>query len=428
MINTRPACLAPWRALSIKANGDVGPDAQYGSRYGNLFQNDLDEILKSKDAVDLKRDFVEGRFGQYCGSCEKKEKTVGHSRRLFFEHTIKPLMTSQDLDTLDEPDIYYLDLNLSNTCNLKCRMCNSVSSTSWISDEKVLLSKGVRTYHRPKDNRPVKIELNKVLEIFKNPKPFRNLKYLALRGGEPLLEIENIKVLEKFIEWDLAKNITLDISTNGSVISDDIKSLMEEFRETHLYLSIEGAGPLYNYIRGGDKFSIADLENKIKIFRSISNVTIIFAVTVSIYNIFSLDLLWNWLDGVYQSGDEIIMTNAVVRPEYLNFQILPRSMKMDALGRLEASGIREGPHHTGKRLVGDIGKTLIRQSLLNEVFTPQQKRHLIKQFTEFNQDVDELRKTRLGDVAQELLPLFSVQHVEKMLLDEHAMDLSYGKK
>ena len=85
MINTRPACLAPWRALSIKANGDVGPDAQYGSRYGNLFQNDLDEILKSKDAVDLKRDFVQGRFGQYCGSCEKKEKTVGHSRRLFFE-------------------------------------------------------------------------------------------------------------------------------------------------------------------------------------------------------------------------------------------------------------------------------------------------------------------------------------------------------
>lgn len=410
-------CLAPWKALSIKPNGDVAPDAQYKSIYGNLHKNSIGELLSSSEALQLKQNFQHGNFGASCESCRKKEQTLGHSRRIFFDHTLRRHFTEGPFVPHAEPDIWYLDLNLSNKCNLKCRMCNSISSTAWIADEK-LLSKEKKHYHRPQENKSVKIELNKILEIFEDPKPFRNLKYLALRGGEPLLELENIRVLEKFVEWDLAKNITLDISTNGSVISKEILKLISSFSQTDLYISLEAVGDLYNYIRGGDKFNLNQLSENILQFRKAQNVTLMFAVTVSIYNIFQLDHLWDWFESIYQPYDEIIMTNAVVRPDYLNFQILPREMKNQALRRLEASRILEGPHHTGRRLVGDSGKILIRSSLQKEIFTPLKKRELLLQFTEFNNDLDKIRGTCLADVAPELMPLFDKMRLDAMLEKE----------
>lgn len=420
-------CMAPWKALSIKPNGDVGPDAQYEGSYGNIHQQELPAILSSDSARRLKADFLESRFGDACRSCQKKESTVGHSRRIFFDHTLSKYNPEPIYDLSSEPDIFYLDLNLSNKCNLKCRMCNSVSSSAWLADEKALLRNENRTYHRPSDTKPVKIHLDKVLETFNDPRPFRNLKYLALRGGEPLLEIENLKVLEKFVEWDLAKKITLDISTNGSVFNPEIARLFAEFQCTELYISVEGAGDVYSYIRGGEKFSLTQLERHLPLFRDIPGLTIIFAVTVSIYNIFGLDELWDWFENVRGPYDEINMTNAVVRPEYLNFQILPRVLKHQALARLEASGIWEGPHDTGRRMAGDMGKTLIRSSLQKEIFSVSRKKSLIRQFTEFNRDLDVLRQTDIGKTVPELAPLFDDDQVRKWLRAESLEDIPNTK-
>lgn len=417
------ACLAPWKALSIRSNGDVSPDAQYEGVYGNINENSLSEILVSPSALQLKKEILADGFGAHCGSCQKKEATVGHSRRIYFDHTLTKDIDHRSFHVDTPSDILYLDLNLSNKCNLKCRMCNSISSTAWMVDERALQQNLSRTYHRPPEKKPSKLSLDKVLEVFADPRPFRNLKYLAFRGGEPLLEVENIKVLEKFVEWGFAKDITVDISTNGSVFSEQIQYLLSQFKQTDLYVSVEGAGSLYGYIRGGDKFSLQDLEKNIIQFRQIPNLTVMLAVTISIYNIFKLDELWNWFEGIYKPFDEIIMTNVVVRPEYLNFQILPQAMKIKALERLENSKILEGPHDTGKRLVGDSGKMLIRSSLTKDIFTTPRKKALIKQFVDFNSDLDKIRGTDIHAVVPELSDLFDAKMVSRMLRQESAVEL-----
>lgn len=411
-----PPCLAPWIALAIKPNGDVAPDGQYALSYGNIKTQSLEEILASSEFKKLRTDFEKKDFGDGCKNCQNKENTLGHSRRIFFEHTLRRFNFDLQQNTDDKVDIQYLDLNLSNKCNLKCRMCNSVSSTSWFAEDRELFKKFGSYLHRPEKPQSSKIEIEHVLKLFSNRRLFKNLKYVALRGGEPLLEAENIKVLEKLVEWELAPQITLDISTNGTVVSDELIHLMSHFKQIDLYISVDGAGELYRYIRGGDKFSIKDLEKNLIVFRQLPQLTLMFTAAVSIYNIFKLDELWNWFETIYSAGDEITFSNAVVRPAYLNFQILPEEMKKVALQKLESSRILEGPHHSGRRLLGDSGKQLIRASLQKEIFNLEQKQKLIRQFCGFNQELDRLRGTQLVDLVPELSPLYELAKIEKNLL------------
>ncbi|MBY0384026.1 twitch domain-containing radical SAM protein [bacterium] len=410
-----PPCLAPWIALAVKPNGDVAPDGQYSLTYGNIKTQSLEEILNSDSFRKLRSDFSNNKFGPGCTNCENKEKTLGHSRRIFFEHTLRRFNLELPQNNDSEINIQYLDLNLSNKCNLKCRMCNSISSTSWFVEDRELFKKFGPHLHRPEKPQSSKVEIEHIVRLFQNRNLFKNLSSVALRGGEPLLEIENIKVLEKLVEWDLAKQVTLDISTNGTVVSSEMIKLMSYFKQIDLYVSVDGAGELYKYIRGGDKFSIQDLEKNLLVFREIPQLTPMFTVAVSIYNILKLDELWDWFETIYKVGDEFTFSNAVVRPAYLNFQILPNDLKKRALLKLENSRILEGPHHSGRRLLGDSGKQLIRSSLQQEIFTPEQKIKLIKNFCEFNQELDRWRGTHLLEVVPELAPLFDQVKKEESL-------------
>ena len=404
-----PPCLAPWLALSVKPNGDVGPDAQYAKPYGNILTQSLEEILSSQEFQTPRSEMQEKKFASACGNCANKEATLGHSRRIFFEHTLRRF----NLDLPQKNDrainLQYLDLNLSNKCNLKCRMCNSVSSTSWIAEDRELISKFGSRLNRPEGLRSEKLDLQSILKLFSDRQIFKNLSYVALRGGEPLLEAEGLKVLEKLVDWGIAQQVTLDISTNGTVVSPQMLKLMSHFKQIDLYVSVDGAGELYRYIRGGDKFAIEDLEENLLQFRKIPQLTVMFTAAVSIYNIFKLDELWHWFEKVYQPNDEITFSNAVVRPAYLNFQILPQKLKELALLRLEQSKILEGPHHSGRRLLGDSGKQLIRASLKKEVFSPHKKSLLISQFCDFNLELDRMRGTSLLEVVPELAPLFDLR-------------------
>ena len=150
-IPPKPLCLAPWRALSIRPNGQVLPDGQFEEPYGNINSQELEEILASEPVAKLRQSFIQGTFSKGCQSCQKKEAAIGHSRRLFFEDKLREFNPSAALDIQEPPDIQYLDLNLSNKCNLKCRMCSSHSSSAWVPEEKILLEGGPRNFRLNKN-------------------------------------------------------------------------------------------------------------------------------------------------------------------------------------------------------------------------------------------------------------------------------------
>ena len=331
-----PTCIAPWHALTIKWGGNVVPDIIYKDKLGNINDYTLKEIWEGPDYRALRESHRNRQIPPSCANCAKKEKS-GRSRRMYFwdklDYDLR--MESETLDVDSTPDIRYLDFTLSNKCNLACIHCGPFVSTGWTKDGKKLNKEMPEYWNKqPIGFNGVK-ELGFMDNLFANPEYFKNLQWVALRGGEPLYDERCYEVLKWFVDNGIAKNVALDISTNGTVFEDRFKEIFKEFKHIELLISIEATDDLYSVIRGGDNYSWDDLNDNLAKFYAEDNVEITFAVTVMTTNIFNLDKVWDWFYTNHRKRASISMTNVVVTPAYLNIAHMPRELKNKALEKME---------------------------------------------------------------------------------------------
>lgn len=394
-------CIAPWRALCVKADGNVVPDIQFREILGNLQRQSLEEIVQSPTYRDLKEKMSQQSFHEGCRNCELKERSGGRSRRTFFYDVLYEKIDKLDYPNDEEPDFYFLEINTSNKCNLKCRMCGGAISSSWAKDEMALAELGI-DLGRPKPGYRKNSE-EIIDKLFARPEYFRNLRHLALRGGEPLYESANLYLFDKIEQLGLTKQIHLDISTNGTILSDSILEALSQFESVEIYLSVEGLGDVYQYIRSGENFSIDDLEVNIKKLGQLPNVTIIYTYLSMVYNLGEINAFWRWYERVRRPGDEVSLSNVVVNPEYLNFHILPDYLKRAFFEEIQSGPVPKGEYNTGKRVIRDVGIDSILKGLLKkDYYDEQQLSRFRMQFKQFNQKLDELRKTSLHQAVPRL--------------------------
>lgn len=405
-------CLAPWHSLTINWEGNVYADAVARFPYGNLYKNTLSQMWSNDIAVKLRSDWSNGKTDNpVCQQCILKETSSGYSRRLYFYNNIDPEIakqTSYDPNAL--PDILYLEINSSNKCNLKCRMCCGPVSSSWIKDEVKLASNKPDWMPDRDKGEYFKLEFSIIENLLENKNYFLNLEVLKLTGGEPLMEDQNYQIMEKFIEWGIAKNVTLDINTNGTVINERLKHITNEFKAVKFHVSIEGTGKLYEYIRGGDSFDIDQLENNIKnFFNRLANTTLIYTVTVQVYNIFDLVNIWKWYIKNRKPHDEIYFRNIVANPRYLNIHVLPEKYRLQAHEILKNANLPIGDYFPPGEPIGqgDIGFGDLISNLANSKhFTQDQQQRHLKEFLWFTNKLDSIRNTNIKNVVPQLTELF----------------------
>lgn len=399
-------CIAPWRALCVKADGKVVPDIQFRQVLGNLNQQTLEEILSQSVLKDLKKDMMGHRFHEGCRNCKMKEDSGGRSRRTFFYDVLYEKIESQNYPLNEEPDFYFLEINTSNKCNLKCRMCGGAISSAWMSDEKALAEMDI-DLQRPQPGYRFNSS-DTIDNLFSNPNFFRNLSHLALRGGEPLYEKANLHLFDKIDELGLTKQIHLDISTNGTVLSEKVLEALSRFESVEIYLSIEGVGPAYQYIRAGENFSISDLEKNIEKLGQLPNVTIVYTFLSMVYNLGEINSFWSWYESVRKPGDEVSLSNMVVNPEYLNFQILPDEIKQQYFCEINEGPVPKGEYDTGKRVIRDVGIESILSGLEKRDYYDNDKLQVLrKQFRLFNDKLDQIRNTSLHQALPRLSEWYS---------------------
>lgn len=361
-------CNAPWHGLFVRTNGSIAPCCAYQGHFGNLSETDLDSLLNNDSIRNLQSSILNKNFPTECTECKNKELVNNHSRRKFFE-----IFTTSDSTTdYSKPvkDIQYLDISLSTVCNLKCRHCHGGSSTAWLKDEAKISS-------NPKFRRmPASLlsyshnSADIINKMFAYPEYFKNLKFLNLKGGEPFMEPANKELMNFFIERDLAKNIVLDIGTNGTIIDKEFNQLAQQFKSVKITVSVEGVGKLYNYIRGGDNFTFEQLEENVEVFEIFDQVII--TGTVMTYNACHLNELRKWFDKIQKPKYQLYTNNVVTNPKYLNPTILPDEILKDT----------EFKHNP---------------TLSNE----------LEVFIEYTRTLDAIRGTNVLDVCPEFEQLFS---------------------
>ena len=99
----------------------------------------------------------------------------------------------------------YLDLKFGTLCNLKCRSCGSVNSSSWKTDEKLI-------YGRVLDNKDA-------LWVKKNPdiwdeldKIMHTVEHMDFTGGEPFMIEQHFDLLRHAVESGYAKTFLFIIT------------------------------------------------------------------------------------------------------------------------------------------------------------------------------------------------------------------------
>jgi sulfatase maturation enzyme AslB (radical SAM superfamily) len=307
-------------------------------------------------------------------------------------------------------EIPTIEIKLNNLCNLKCRMCNPLDSTSWQDWEEVkpfyekeknylvpTVSKLVRRpgqYIGPFD------DTDNWWNSFEKLLPhFRRVEFA---GGEPLMDPQHYKILDMLKPY--GNNIELKYATNGTTIgiknSRTIHDYWPYFRSVAVNVSIDGIHSVYNYIRTNSDFSA--VEKNVKIFKSFPNVSrVVGAFTAQAGNILQaaecIDYFINEMDIVFYS-------HRVSYPNVLSAQVLPRELKELAISRLEAVSKRFFTFRNVEKY--PILEQITQQQIKDNInyLRAKDQHNLWEDFLEFNRRLDATRNQSLVDAIPEFAP------------------------
>ena len=156
---------------------------------------------------------MDGKRPQVCGNCWIVESSGGRSYRHSSQDSFKlTAQKAQESASLDPLPVEYLDIQLGNRCNLRCRMC-SPHASHLLQKEFELLNLAPPLYADANFDWPAS---EKVWEDIWQMVPA--LKKLSFGEGEPFINKPGLAFLRKLQESGHASHIDLIIDTNMTML------------------------------------------------------------------------------------------------------------------------------------------------------------------------------------------------------------------
>ena len=283
-------CMAPWAAISTDVNGSIRPCCRFSQPTKQVdhimpFMKDgtLEELWNSKPLKKLRQTFIDGQTPHECRQCINEEKSELWSYRQEMNSFLEKYPHQKeryDFTKTESPPPFYIDLKLTNVCNLKCRMCSPMaSSLIQKENEKEFGDKGDDYWHA-----------NKIVENY-NEDSFKkwlpNIDYIVFTGGEPFVGKENKDLIKLIIDEGYASKIDLHFNTNGTVMPKEIIDMLLKFRNVNIAFSVDDIGKRLNYHRHGADWEL--IKKNIQKVPTDLNLRIAIYCTVNNYNIWYLE-------------------------------------------------------------------------------------------------------------------------------------------
>ena len=337
----------PFTGLATREDGAIQACCR-SHPIGFIQDQTLEEIWNGDVMKDLRRKVLSGERPSHCAPCfNLEDQGVESLRQRHIKGEIPEARINLYPDALDDLSSDYsmpftiptMELKLNNLCNLKCRMCNPMDSTSWNDYEEV------EEFYIKENNFMVKAirDLNLIespyLDKFTdNPLWWSSLEKLLpyfrrveFAGGEPLTDPVHYRILEMLTPY--AHNIEIKYATNLTSLGKGRKNIIDywpRFKSVAVNVSIDGLDKSYEYIRGNAKWKT--VVTNIKLIQKIPNVSrIVGAVAVQVSNILILDKMVEYfLDDI----GIVFYTNMVNYPNVLSSQVLPRELQKVAIDKL----------------------------------------------------------------------------------------------
>ena len=348
--NSCTFCMHPFTGLATREDGAIKVCCR--SQPIGFIQNETLEEVWNGDAMrEVRRQVLNDERPDVCKPCfDLEDQGVESLRQRHTAGVIPEARVNLYPDALDALNDDYtmpfelptMEIKLNNLCNLKCRMCNPLDSTSWKDWD------AVTDFYKKEDNILIPIIDKLVNKPGQYIGPFDNsdnwwesfekllphFRRVEFAGGEPLMDPYHYKILDKLAPY--GDNIELKYATNGTTLGikggRTIHDYWPKFKSVAVNVSIDGIGPSYEYIRGNGDWN--KLIENIKVIKEFPNITrVVGAVAVQVSNVLVLDkMIEYFLDEL----GIVFYTNMVNYPKPLCPQVLPLELKQEAIARLEA--------------------------------------------------------------------------------------------
>lgn len=316
-------CSLPWTGFSNDPDGKVRPCCIFKGHITDdngkpyyVQTHTVKEIFSSAYMKNLRDQFRSGEMPQGCETCVKDESNGYKSKRITYTES----QIGRSVDFYKDPDfpIEY-QMILSNACNLKCRSCTPSHSSMWQAEHKVLWgTTGYEMEHGQSGE-------NKSILWETRDEWMSKVKRLEIVGGEPFF-INRWKILwDELIEKRLSRHIWMDMCTNATIYSGDIiEHLADNFKSLGVGLSIDGIGPIYNYLRHPAKWEEVQ-KNLIK-YHEIRNVGFSYSHTVGWINAWHLPEFHTWVKE--NTPNFRIWNNIIHWPRHMSVIMIPEEIKI----------------------------------------------------------------------------------------------------
>lgn len=355
-------CAAPWMHLHVINDGKAFPCCMTPlediNAFGNVKEQTLLEILNSDLAKKMRRDMLSDKpLPKSCERCYGRESHGLTSQRQgmnanWYDKVEEHIKKTNADGSIDALNLRYWDFRFSNYCNLSCRTCGPLFSSSWANDYPKLHIDNQQTGVIHLDDAEIfwrDIEAN-----------VKNMDQIMFAGGEPMLMNEHWKMIELFEKYN-HYDVELKYSTNATLLHKGKRNILDiwpKFRHVHLSLSIDGVEDCFEYVRNGGKWPQVQ-ENLLNIDKN--HIDFWIHPTVSNLNIFRLPELHKKLfdlglipleikpeEKSYDPQDYFIKRfhiNPLYVEEYNCIKALPQALKEQASEKIRKYGVEMNQNH-----------------------------------------------------------------------------------
>ena len=280
----------------------------FGAEYNHTgFTTPCCLLAPNADINQLKTDMLNGQRPSACKKCWALEDANLTSDRIL-KNSAFDFYANKDIRYVEEecrngnyhPRIF--KIYTSNLCNSTCVTCDHNASTAW----------GALT----KNKKFIQIHQSELDDL-----PVKDFVMLNFVGGEPLYEKKNFNILERLVAADNT-DCFISFTTNGSTqLSDNEKELLSKFKNVNISVSIDGVGPVFEYLRYPLKWS--DLLENLEYYKQ-CNFNISISYTISNLNILYYDETVDWFNKNKLSYNH----NLVEEHKYFVVDALPEHVKL----------------------------------------------------------------------------------------------------
>lgn len=362
-------CALPWIHFATRPNGDMRLCCSANA--SGAGQNHTVGLVKNEEGIpanfgrdtpmsawnntymkSVRTTMLNQEIPSSCSKCFQEEDKGIVSKRVWETATwmmdgldIKELINDTQADGTVPEKLYYLDLRLGHTCNLKCIMCSPHDSSKWVADHKKVFPLFQHESLKRQMNWDEKSFNN---YWYENPsfweelyKQIPNLKQVYFAGGEPLMIKEHKLFLKEIIRQGYADKILIRYNSNGLLLDNETLELWNSFKNVKFAVSIDDIEDRNHYIRYPTDWDVL-VKNLHILDNTPSNVHVSIATAIQVLNIKTLPELAKWkinqkfkkinLENVYEdveAGGGIVNMHLLYIPTFLSLRILPEKDKQE---------------------------------------------------------------------------------------------------